>query len=214
MALFSSDYSKLPTTLLISLTVLSIDLYSKSLVKCLRIYAPSPTTPKPNISLDTKFGITLPRISVLNGSSGDQGGDPVYYDPVFTGSSLLLFHNESVYVVPGSRNVISFKCEASYPVFWNLAHSKVPPNAYNALRVYSVRKYIDPFDPTTFTYVTVLTMDGPNSQLTGNYSCQSGARHEIQSTIYMFWECKSSKCIQYNRKCAQRKLGYCYHSLI
>lgn len=169
--------------------ILAIIITNTGIVCGLRVYAPPPvppTTPSPNAN-----DLNLPYIHLLNGTEGDLYQDVSYYNPPeIPGLSTMLFHNETTYVASSSQNTLSFQCEASYPIFWNLAHSELHPTVYNSLRVLSIRQFDDPFDPSSFKYATILTMTGPNAQLTGRYSCQSAARHEIQSNVYVFWECK------------------------
>ncbi len=171
-----------------------------TLCSSLRIRAPtSPVSSTPNPLTPANNGIHLPHITLLNSSNSvELGIDPIYDMPPGAGGdeSLVeeqIFQNGSVYVIPGSRQYVSFQCEAKYPIFWNLAHSNIHPQVYNSLRVLSIRKFDDPWDPSTFTYVTILTMTGGGSLVTGNYSCQSAQRHEIRSDVFVFWKCNTKK---------------------
>lgn len=168
-----------------------------TLCSSLRIRAPtSPVSSTPNPLAPAKNGMHLPHIQLLNSSNSLESGiDPMYDLPPAPGGEDLveehIFQNGSVYVIPGSRQYVSFQCEANYPIFWNLAHSNIHPQVYNSLRVLSIRKFDDPWDTSTFTYVTILTMTGGGSLVTGNYSCQSAQRHEIRSDVFVFWKCNT-----------------------
>lgn len=61
---------------------------------------------------------------------------------------------------------------------------------FNWLRIRTIRTVLDVFDPTTFTYSSQLIISSPSypHKLTGNYSCQSTAKNDIQKNIYIFWE--------------------------
>ncbi|CAL8084668.1 unnamed protein product [Orchesella dallaii] len=157
------------------------------------------STARPSDSSPSGNGLNLPKITLLN--SSNNYNDP-YYSGIVENSQFetMLFKNESTFIVSSSRFNLVFQCEANYPVFWNLGHSKIHPTAYNSLRVLSTRKFEDAFDPTTFSYVTTLTMNGPLPILTGRYSCQSSARHEIQTNIQVFWQSTTSDVFVHSKE--------------
>jgi len=82
------------------------------------------STPHSAHSPSNGGGLNLPKITLLNVSN--EYSDP-YYAGLGQNAQLedLLFQNETVFIVPSSRLALVYQCEANYPVFWNLAHSKV-----------------------------------------------------------------------------------------
>lgn len=143
------------------------------------------TTPSPVIPAAR----SPPNITVYNGTA-EEDANVHYYDQ--SSQNEFIFQNDTVFVLPTTRTSIKFMCEANYPILWNLAGSKLVRNSYHAIRVLTIRKFEDAFDPTTFTYQSILALEGYgiNEELSGKYICRSSQNVELASSIQLFWQSK------------------------
>lgn len=81
----------------------------------------------------SKNELILPKISITDLSEGQWFGAQ---SPAAPNSLNLTFQNESVYVVPKAIGQMTLECNASYPIMWNLADSKVIVYCCNIIKIF------------------------------------------------------------------------------